>query len=407
MYYPPEMGAPQARLSDLARRLYLQGHEVQVISAIPNYPTGKIFPGWAKSYVFEKLAGIPVHRCWVLPSNKPQLLPRLISYLSFCLSSFIVGLKQIDRHHIVITESPPLFVALFGWLMSAVKGARWILNVSDLWPDSAKHIGMIEERSLTYRMLRSLAHGLYQRAWLITGQSKEIVDEIEHQVPGVSTYHFSNGVDTEKFTPELWDEGIRQKYLLEGETGFVYAGLHGLFQGLDQIICAAQALKEAPIRFLFFGDGPEKNSLMQRAKELGLEKINFFPPVPHDQVPAILASMDVAIISLKSYILGAVPSKIYEAMASGIPVLLIAEGESQLIVDKAKAGFAIVPGDINGLIQTIRQLASEPQLRQEMGRAGRGAAATTYDRAGIVGKFIEKICRMESIQVTEGCCHIL
>jgi glycosyltransferase involved in cell wall biosynthesis len=146
---------------------------------------------------------------------------------------------------------------------------------------------------------------------------------------------------------------------------------------------------------------------MLKAKELDLGKVNFFPPVPHEQVPAILASMDVAIISLKSNILGAVPSKIYEAMASGIPILLIAQGESQVIVDKAKAGFTIAPGDINGLIQAIRRIASEPHLRQEMGRAGRGAAVSTYDRAGIVGKFLEKICKIQSIQATRGCCHIL
>ena len=233
-YYPPEMGAPQARLADLAQRLKLLGHEVQVLTAMPNYPHGRLFAGYRGGYQKEMRDGILVRRALIVPSNRSGLLHRLISYLSFCLSSLLVGVLGIGKPDIIITESPPLFLALTGWLLAKSKGARFILNVSDLWPDSAKHIGMLEEGSLTYRAMRRLAHFFYRQAWLVTGQSREIIEAITRQVPEARTYHLSNGVDPENFSPKHKNATIRKRYLKDGELGLVYAGLHRLFQGLER-----------------------------------------------------------------------------------------------------------------------------------------------------------------------------
>src|SRR4030042_6462833 len=167
-----------------------------------------------------------------------------------------------------------------------------------------------------------MSHFLYRKAWLVTGQSKEIVAEIRRQVPSGQVYHLSNGVDITSFHPEKRDEGIRQHYLRDGEVGFVYAGLHGFFQGLDQIIAAADRLREEPIRFLLFGDGSEKEAIMKMACDLGLNNVDFHAPIAKEHVAAILASMDVAVIPLRKAIPGSVPSKVYEAMASTSPVLL-------------------------------------------------------------------------------------
>ena len=157
-YYPPEMGAPQARLSDLAHRLKSFGHEVQVLTAMPNYPHGRIFAGYQGGYKKEVCNGILVSRAMIVPSNRSWMLHRLISYLSFCLSSLLVGLLRIGKPDIIITESPPLFLAITGWLLAKIKGARFIMNVSDLWPDSARHIGMLDEGSLTYRIMNRMAY---------------------------------------------------------------------------------------------------------------------------------------------------------------------------------------------------------------------------------------------------------
>jgi glycosyltransferase involved in cell wall biosynthesis len=371
----------------LAERLKELGHHVEVLTALPNYPTGRVFEGYPRYYNKEDRGGISVHRSWIVPSNRQSLGSRLVSYLSFCLSSYLVGLTRISHPDVIITESPPLFLAAIGWLLAVVKGARWILNVSDLWPDSAKYIGMMREQSSAYRILRWVAHFLYRRAWLVTGQSTEIIGEIQRAAPSTRLYHLSNGVDLMSFKPEYGQDRIRKRYLGDGEVAFVYAGLHGLFQGLDQILEAAQRLRRKQVRFVLIGDGPEKEALVRKAQGRSLENVDFYPPMAHRDIPSTLASMDVAVITLRSPIRGAVPSKIYEAMASGIPILLVAEGEASSIVQTAGAGLTVSPGDIEGLVLSISKLASEPDLRSEMGRAGRLAAQSLYDRAMIVKRF--------------------
>ena len=272
-YYPPEMGAPQARLSDLAKRLKTLGHEVQILTAFPNYPTGRVFDGYPRFYMREEKDGICIHRSWILPCNKRSFFFRLASYLSFSLSSLFIGLMKTRKVDIVFTESPPLFLAASGWLLARLKKARWVLNVSDLWPDSAKYIGMLSDRNLIYRVLEAMAHFLYRRAWLVTGQSKEIVAEIERQVPSVKIHHLSNGVDLTAFDPRKRSEEIRQRFLKDGEIGFIYAGLHGFFQGLDQILLVAEKLKDEPVRFILVGDGPEKKRLEEMSEGLGLRNV--------------------------------------------------------------------------------------------------------------------------------------
>jgi len=396
------MGAPQARLSDLARRLKDLGHEIQILTAFPNYPTGRVFDGYPRFYIREEKDGICIHRSSILPSNNHSFFHRLVTYLSFSMSSLFVGLFKISKVDIVFTESPPLFLAASGWFLAKLKKARWVLNVSDLWPDSAKYIGMLSDRSLIYRILEGMAHFLYRRAWLVTGQSREIVAEIERQVPSVKSYHLSNGVDLAAFHPQKRSEGIRHRFLKDGEIGFVYAGLHGFFQRLDQILLAAEKLKDEPVRFILVGDGPEKKRLLEMSQALGLRNVTFLPSIPHEEIPSLLASMDVAAISLKSSILGAVPSKIYEAMASGIPVLLVANGEARDIVTQAGAGVAVAPGDAERLAAVVREMSSNPEWRRKMGQAGRIAVERLYDRAKIAERF--EALLLEEVHTSQGKC---
>ncbi len=391
-FYPPEMGAPQARLSDLAGRLRGMGHEVVVLAAVPNYPTGRIFPDSPRGYHREEIDGITVHRSRIIPSNAPALVPRLVSYLSFALSSLAAGLLKAGPADLVITESPPLFLAPSGWLLARLKGARWVMNVSDLWPDSAASIGMLSEGSAAYRCLAALARFLYRRADLVTGQSAEIVAEVLRQAPSARVWHLSNGVDVARFSPACRDPGLRERYLRPGEIGFVYAGLHGLFQGLDTFLDAARMLDGLPVRFLFFGDGPLKAGLVARAEAERLGNVSFHPPLPHDRVGVVLASMDGALIGLRSRIVGAVPSKIYEAMASGLPVVLAASGEAVGIL--RGAGIAVDPGDAAGVAEAVRRLAADEGLRRRLGAAGRHAVEERFDREAIARGFEEVVTRL-------------
>ena len=144
-YYPPEMGAPQARLSHLAGRFLQQGHQVVVLTAMPNYPHGHIFPGYGGFVRREDREGVSVIRCWLYPAQSARLVPRLASYFSFVLSSLLFGLFMLRRLDYLMTESPPLFLGVSGWLLALRTRARWIFNVSDLWPESAVHLGVVSD----------------------------------------------------------------------------------------------------------------------------------------------------------------------------------------------------------------------------------------------------------------------
>ena len=386
-YYPPEMGAPQARLSDLAKRFAKHGHEVYVLTAMPNYPHGRIHSGYGGLFRREEQDGVSIIRTFIYPSKSVGVIRRLANYFSFVLSSLLLGALFLPKVDFILTESPPLFLGISGWLLSKMKGSRWILNVSDLWLDSLKEFRRLPARGLTYRVLNGMSRFFYRKAWLVTGQSKEIIAQIQKQIPSRRVHHLSNGVDVGSFHPDKRDERVRGRYLKDGEVGFVYAGLHGFFQGLDQIILCADRVRDVPVRFLFFGDGSEKEAIVRMAKDLGLANVDFHPAMPHDRIPSIMASMDVAVIPLRTTIPGSVPSKIYEAMASGIPVLLVANGEAREIVEKAGGGVAVDPGNVDQFAHAVRELTRQAEWRERMGRSGRRSAEAFYDRAKIMRTF--------------------
>jgi len=336
---------------------------------------------------------MPVHRCWILPSNKASLVARLASYLSFAFSSLLTGIARTGPADVVLTESPPLFVACAGLLIARWKGAKWIMNVSDLWPESAKDIGLLAERSLSYRALGFMAGFLYRRAWVVTGQSPGIVEGVARRTPEATTYHLSNGVDTARFARAMADPEVRRRYLADSELGFVYAGLHGLFQGLDQILHVAGKTSDLPVRFLLFGDGPVKGELQAAATASGLKNVALHPALPHGEMASLLASMDVSVVTLKTDIGGAVPSKIYEAMACGLPVLLVAGGEGAEIVRNGGSGIAVSPGDILGFEAAVRRLAADAALRRQMGDAGQALVCAHYDRTTIAASFVNELER--------------
>jgi len=311
-----------------------------------------------------------------------------LNYFSFVFSSMFIGGWYIKSCDYFLTESPPLFLGIAGFILSRWKHARWIFNVSDLWPESAVRLGLIQD-GFALRISQYLEAFCYRKAWRVSGQSQSILLDIQNRFPTVNIIHFSNGVDTTIFSPDSnSQQGVQFPAKTKLKIIFLYAGLHGLAQGLDQILDAFKKLEHLQdICLILIGDGPEKKSLIKKTSELGLHNIFFLDPVLHKYIPNALASADICIIPLKKFIPGAVPSKLYEAMASGKPVLMIAEGEPAEIVDKYRAGLVAKPGDIEGISLAIQQLANDPELRQEMGVLGRKAAVEHFDRKKIIYQF--------------------
>jgi glycosyltransferase involved in cell wall biosynthesis len=366
------------------------GHEVSVLTAMPNYPSGKIHAGYGGLYRRESLDGIGVLRTAIYPSQSISFIPRLASYFSFVLSSAIVGTFLLKRADFLLVESPPLFLGLTGFWLSRVKRARLIFNVSDLWPESAVQLGLVRRNGLLHRISMWLESFCYRRAWLISGQSKSIINDIQSRFPESQTYHLSNGVDVNRFTAAADSAPGHHELPANGDCVAMYAGLHGAAQGLSQVLDAAEVLKpEHGIKFVLIGDGPEKQMLVQAAQGRSLQNIEFLTLRPAKEIPSLIAASDVILVPLKSSITGAVPSKLYEAMASGKPIVLVADGEAAEIVQEHHAGLTVEPGDIHGLAMALKTLAAQPLLRQEFGANGRRAAQQHFNREIIVRRFRE------------------
>ena len=389
-YYPPEIGAAQVRLSALARGFVRRGHQVTVVTAMPNYPAGRLQPGYHGLWRREQQDGVSVIRSFVYPTQRTDFAHRLTNYFSFVFSSAVFGSFLLREADYLIVQSPPLFLGLTGIWLSRLKGTRMVFNVSDLWPESAVRLGVLRTDSTAYRLSAGLERLCYRQAWAVSGQSHEIVADISRRFPHCRTVHLSNGVDTETFRPASPTTAAKQLLGSDGRCVVLYAGLHGVAQGLELVLDAADALSpDGGLNIVLLGDGPHKAKLVRRVQESTARAVRFLDPRPHAEMPGVLAAADVVLVALARHIPGAVPSKLYEAMSSGRPVVLIADGEAAQIVRKHGAGLVVRPGDLAGLVRALRTLAADAGLRRRMGANGRAAAVRNFDRTQIVGRFID------------------
>lgn len=382
-YFPPEMGAPQARLSELGERLIDLGWEVEALTALPNYPTGRVFPGYPRKAMVETVGRIRTVRVPLLPSQR-GFARRLACYFSFAGSAAFHGPRLCARPDVLFVESPPLFIGFAAWRLARRWRCPYVLNVSDLWPQSAIEIGVVKP-GLAARLAERLELSLYRNAAGVTGQSEEIAQSVAER-SGARVEVITNGVEPGRFGQA--DEAARELIGPEPGPVFLYAGLLGLAQGLDQILDVAAALPpEIPGRCVLVGEGPVRQRLGERIEREGIRRVRLVPAQPRERIPALLAAADVAVASLGLRLQGAVPSKIYEAMASAKPLLLIAEGEAARRVERAECGLTVKPGDLEGVRAAWERLAADPGLRARLGAAGRRAAETEYDR----GKIAERL----------------
>jgi len=355
---------------------------------MPNYPMGRYYPGYGGLVRRENHNGSTVIRTFIYPAQSAGMVKRLLCYFSFVFSSVALGGLLLDEPDYILTESPPLFLGISGFLLSRWKRARWIFNVSDLWPESVVRLGALKP-GLALRLSEWLEAFYYRHAWLVSGQSSEIVQNIKKRFPSVPTFYLPNGVDTQKFRPDCGTPETRA--LLSSKPGCVvlYAGLHGLAQGLEQIIEAADQLRDdSSISFVLVGDGPVKRALVTEAEARGLTNIKFLDPVPQDQMPALVAAADIVLVPLKMHIPGAVPSKLYEAMSSGRALVAIASGEAADIVSRNKVGVVVAPGDTQGFTRSLLDLARNLSYREQLGAQARRAAIAQFDRSVSITRFV-------------------
>ena len=367
-YFPPEMGAPQARLYELAKRLHDRGHQISVLTAMPNYPTGKVFDGYRhKIYLQEDMDGIRVIRTWIYPSKSSRTLPRLLSYLSFVFSSVFLGIWGLGKQDVVLFESPPLFLVPAGLIIGRATGARIIMNVSDIWPDIIVRMGHTTGGPFLKAMYWLERFG-YEHSDVVALTNPGAARQINERFAHVRTTVISNGVDTNFFRPDLRSDEVRAS-LGAGPDDFlvIYCGLHGLAQGLEVVIGAAERLKNHPeIKFVLIGDGPTKESLVAQARMKKLNNLRFLDRRPKKEIPAILASCDVSLVPLVTRLPGTMPSKVYEALAAGTPPVVAKGCEGATLVTQFNAGRTFEPMNDKELAEVILSLAKNPSELKEI-----------------------------------------
>ncbi len=402
-YYPPEHGAPQNRLHDLAKRMRKAGHEITVLSAMPNYPRGEVFPDYRGRFCLsEEIDGVKVIRSWILPSKKKNVLLQLICYFSFAVSSAFVGLFKLKKADALICESPPLFLGATALFLSFAKFAKLIMNVSDLWPESAVQLGMLKP-GFALSALEGFEKLLYKKSAVVICQTDGIVAGVKKRHSGAKTFLLPNGVDLEAFGKQPRDANFaKDRDIQEGSFIVGYAGNHGRSQALSQILDAAKIIRDGggtnersgKIIFVMVGDGHEKTGLQAKAKEMGLENLIFCDSVPREKMAWLLSQFDLAVVPLKDIKIfdGARPSKIFELMACEIPFIFCGRGEGAEIAEKSGGAFVVPPENPEALASAIIAFANfAAQRRIKMGLTARKFAEDNYDRAKIAEDFFSEI----------------
>ncbi len=390
-YFPPETGAPQNRLFELAKELQKKGLTVEVLTAMPNYPKMEIYPGYeGKKYLEEEIDGIKIYRSSIYVTKSKAISKRLRNYFSFVRSSYKVG-KKLDNYDYLMCESPPLFLGYSATRLAKKLEAKLIFNVSDLWPESAEKLGIVTNKTFL-KMAYNLEAKLYRKSYLVTGQTQGIVKDIQSRFPSKDVFWLPNGVDTERYVPEkIKAFGFREKYGISSKELVVfYGGVLGHAQGLQLIVNVAERFQKAPIKFVLMGSGPEKNELISLKEKLGLDNVIFAEPVGRTEIGQVIKEIDVSLIPLRKLDLfqGAIPSKIFEILAMEKPILLGVDGEARdLFIKDGDCGWYFEPENLDELQARLEEILQEPSLLLQKGKSGRDYVKAHFDRKNIVDKF--------------------
>jgi glycosyltransferase involved in cell wall biosynthesis len=392
-YFPPEMGAPAARVYELAREWVRAGHSVQVLTGFPNHPTGVIAEGYrGELWRRESVDGIEVCRVPIYAAPNRDLIRRSANYLSYALSASVVGALLVRRPDVLIATSPQFLTGVAGVWLSRLLRCPFVFEVRDLWPASIVAVGALPDGSLPIRALELLERALYQAADRIVVVTDSFVDEIAAKgVPREKLRVVKNGVDLQLFRPALKENGIRQQLGLSGKFVATYIGTHGMAHGLGTILEAAKSLEKDPrFAFLLVGEGADKAKLRAQAKVMGLRNLIFVDQQPRERIPDYIAASDVCLVLLRSLPLfrTVLPSKIFEFLGCARPVLIGVEGEARELVEASGGGLSFRPEDAEGLVELLRTLAGEPRRLEEMGRRGRDYVEANFSRTALADRYL-------------------
>ena len=390
-YFPPEIGAPQVRLADLVGRWAASGDDVTVLTGMPNHPTGVVPPEYRRRVrVEEQVGGYRIVRTWLYATPNEGVFKKTLGHLSFMITSVLLGSRRAGPADVVVVSSPTFLSILSAWFLARIKRAKLVVEVRDLWPAIFVELGILRNRTII-RALERVELAAYGAADVVVTVTDGFRDDvIARGVPAQKVHTIFNGADVGRFhvSPEAAAAQRARLAADAGELVVLYAGAHGISHGLVSVADAAAKLRDEAVRFVFVGEGAAKRDLANRVAELGLSNVTMLPGVPHEDVPALLAAADVCLAPLRDVPLFAtfVPSKIFEYLAAGRPVIGAVTGEPAAILRRAGA-VVVPPEDPGALADAIRELRADPARREEIGEQGKRYVAEHFDRGLLAARY--------------------
>ena len=392
-YYPPEIGAPQIRLCSVARMLRRYGIEVTVLTAMPNYPAGKVFPGYAgRWHMREKIDDVAVRRTWIYAGTGRSASVRLANYLSFTCTALVATLTG-PRPDVMFVESQPLSLGLIAILMKWFRGVPYIYNVPDLQIDVARQLGFMSNRSML-RLATALENLFLRQSWKVSTVTERFIAHfIARGLPRCQTTFLPNGADTEFLKPRPQSRQLLDRWRLDGRKVFAYVGTHAYYHGLDTLIDAATLLRErSDIVFLMIGDGPERSRLKRLTQDRGLTNV-IFGDSPYEEMDQLysIAYASVATLRKIEVAQGMRLSKVFPSLSCGVPVIYAGVGEAAELLTANQCGVVVEPEEPALLARAVSKLASEPARRDAMACAGRRLVEREYSWAAIVERWLAEL----------------
>jgi len=398
-FFPPEIGAPSARIYEMAKYWVESGNEVHVVTCFPNHPTG-IIPSEYKGmkYLHEMMDGIHVHRNYVFATPNKGIAKKTIGHLSFMFSSVLFSMKKMDKPDVIIASSPTFFSIFSGYWYSLRKKAPFVLEIRDLWPAAMIELGVMKKGLIT-NILEKMELFFYRkskRLIMVTKSFKENV--VQRGIDESKVYVITNGVNQDLFYPRAKNQSLINAYGLKDKFVVSYVGAHGISQNLSVILDVAKALSDCKdILFLFVGEGAEKEKLKSIVNKENITNVRFIDSQPKEIIPDIYCTSDICLIPLKNIELFKtfVPSKMYEIMACGIPIVASIEGEAADILMDSKAALVVQPDHAEEIKDAILELKNNEEHYKQIKENGPAFVECNYSRKNLAERYLEILRNMK------------
>lgn len=385
-YFAPEGGAAAVRLTRLAEGLHRRGHQVTVLTSLPNYPQGRIDEGHRGRFsMVTDREGVRVVQTWLLATASPSIKAKLLSQLSFMVTATVRGLA-LPKPDVLLVESQPMFAGFAGVVLASLKLRPYVLNVSDLWPEHLISVGVLTATHPVYRCARWLMDWSYRHAARIVVMSPRWAEGIAARLPAPTPIEMIyNGVDLAQLRPDpTLATKFRERWGLRGAKIVSFIGTLSTQYDLEVMLAVTARLVRRPeTEVVFIGCGSQETTLQQALEEI--PRVTWIPWVAQAEIPAAWNASTVTFFALRDQPLyrGTIPAKLYEALAAGVPIAAAIGGVGAEMITASGGGVAVACGDADAFAGALEAFLDNPEHRASASVAGRRYAERYFDATRI------------------------